>query len=138
MPRRETAGSTRWRRNSGEKEPGSGSTLARDCLLGPDLLFSHGQGFTEEELDLPADAGVTIVAFAESELEQGADPVTWRALQHGAGVSIGADSIGSVSGDLFRHMQITLKAARGSRNRLLDAQGIAPIWEAYRRRFAAA
>ncbi len=100
--------------------------LARHGLLGPDLLLSHGQSFSGDELDLLASAGVKIVVSAESEMGQGGDPVTWRALQHGVTVAIGADSVGSVSGDLFRHMQITLKAARGSRNRLLDAQGIAP------------
>lgn len=100
--------------------------LARHDLLGPDLLFSHGQSFSDGELDLLAQAGVKIVVSAESELGQGGDPVTWRALQHGVTVAIGADSVGSVSGDLFRHMQFTLKSARGSRNRLLDAQGIAP------------
>ncbi len=101
--------------------------LRQGGLLGPDLLFSHGQSFTENELDVLADAGVKIVVSAESELGQGADPVTWRAREHGITVGLGADSVGSLSGDMFRHMQITLKAGRGSRNRILDAQGIAPI-----------
>lgn len=101
--------------------------LHRSGLLGPDLLFSHGQSFTADELDILADAGVKIVVSAESELGQGADPVTWRAREHGITVGLGADSVGSLSGDMFRHMQITLKAGRGSRNRILDAQGIAPI-----------
>jgi 5-methylthioadenosine/S-adenosylhomocysteine deaminase len=101
--------------------------LRKHGLLGLDLLFSHGQSFTEEELDTLADAGVKIVVSAESELGQGADPVTWRARQHGITVGLGADSVGSLSGDMFRHMQITLKAGRGSRNKILDAQGIAPI-----------
>jgi 5-methylthioadenosine/S-adenosylhomocysteine deaminase len=101
--------------------------LRKHDLLGPDLLFSHGQSFTDEELGILASADVKIVVSVESELAQGADPVTWRAREHGITVGLGADSVGSLSGDMFRHMQITLKAGRGSRNRILDAQGIAPI-----------
>ncbi len=95
-------------------------------LLGPDILFSHGQSFTDGELDTLAETGVKIVVSVESELGQGADPVTWRALQHGVTVSLGADSVGSLAGDMFRHMQMTLKVGRGSRARLMDQQGIAP------------
>ncbi len=95
-------------------------------LLGPDILFSHGQSFTDDELDILAATGVKIVVSVESELGQGADPVTWRALQHGVTVSLGADSVGSLAGDMFRHMQMTLKVGRGSRARLMDQQGIAP------------
>jgi len=101
-------------------------TLRRKGHLGPDLLFSHGQSFTDDELDVLADHGVKIVVSVESELGQGADPVTWRAIQHGVDISLGADSVGSLSGDMFRHMQFTLKVGRGSRARLLEAQGQAP------------
>ncbi|MBT5435054.1 MAG: amidohydrolase family protein, partial [Rhodospirillaceae bacterium] len=100
--------------------------LKRQRMLGEDLVISHGQSFSAEELDTLAEAGVKIAVSAESELAQGADPVTWRARQHGVTVGLGADSVGSLSGDMFRHMQLTLKAARGSRNRLLAADGVAP------------
>jgi len=116
--------------HAGSGALGSGAPLIgylRDHgLLGPDLLISHGQSFTDEELDILAEHGVKIVVSVESELGQGADPVTWRALQHGVTVALGADSVGSLSGDMFRHMQFTLKVGRGSRARLLDQQGIAP------------
>ena len=102
------------------------TTCAITTFLSPDILFSHGQSFTDDELDTLAAAGVKIVVSVESELGQGADPVTWRALQHGVTVSLGADSVGSLAGDMFRHMQMTLKVGRGSRARLLDQQGIAP------------
>jgi 5-methylthioadenosine/S-adenosylhomocysteine deaminase len=95
-------------------------------LLGPDLVFSHGQSFDGHELDLLAAAGTTIAISPESEIGQGGDPITWPALEHGVNISLGADSVGSVSGDLFRQMQIALKAGRGTRARALDAQGIAP------------
>ncbi len=101
-------------------------SLRTHDLLGPDLLFSHGQSFSDDELDVLAGAGVKIVVSVESELGQGADPVTWRALQHGVTISLGADSVGSLSGDMFRHMQMTLKVGRGSRARLMDAAGQAP------------
>ncbi len=100
--------------------------LDRHGMLGPDLVFSHGQYFTDTELDRLAATGVSIAVSVESELGQGADPVTWRAIQHGVTIALGADSVGSLSGDMFRHMQFTLKVGRGSRARLLDAQGIAP------------
>ena len=100
--------------------------LRKHDLLGADLLFSHGQSFSDDELDVLAGAGVKIVVSVESELGQGADPVTWRALQHGVTISLGADSVGSLSGDMFRHMQMTLKVGRGSRARLMDAAGQAP------------
>jgi cytosine/adenosine deaminase-related metal-dependent hydrolase len=95
-------------------------------LLGPDLLFSHGQSFTDTELDLIAEACSSISISPESEIGQGADPVTWRALEHAVQISLGADSVGSVSGNLFRQMQFALKLGRGSRARKLDEQGIAP------------
>lgn len=114
----------------GQRRAGGGRSfvdgLAECGLLGPEPLISHGRSFTDGELDTLAGAGAKIVVSAESELGQGADPVTWRALQHGVTVAIGCDSVGSLTGDLFRQMPITLKAARGSRNRLLDAQGIVP------------
>ncbi|MEM7119633.1 MAG: amidohydrolase family protein [Pseudomonadota bacterium] len=116
--------------HAGSGALGKGATLVDNLrdhdLLGPDILFSHGQSFTDEELDTLAATGVKIVVSVESELGQGADPVTWRALQHGVSVSLGADSVGSLAGDMFRHMQMTLKVGRGSRARLLDEQGIAP------------
>jgi cytosine/adenosine deaminase-related metal-dependent hydrolase len=101
-------------------------TLHKNGLLGPDLLFSHGQSFTDRELDLIAEAGASIAISPESEVGQGADPVTWRALEHAVQISLGADSVGSVSGELFRQMQFALKLGRGSRARKLDEQGIAP------------
>jgi cytosine/adenosine deaminase-related metal-dependent hydrolase len=95
-------------------------------LLGPDLIFSHGQSFDGGELNLLAAAGTTIAISPESEIGQGGDPITWPALEHGVNIALGADSVGSVSGDLFRQMQFALKAGRGTRARALDAQGIAP------------
>ncbi len=116
--------------HAGMEAPNGGSwfidRLDRHGMLGPDLVISHGQCFTDTELDRLAATGVSIAVSAESELGQGADPVTWRAIQHGVTIGLGADSVGSLSGDIFRHMQFTLKVGRGSRARTMDAQGVGP------------
>ena len=102
-------------------------SLYKSDLLADDLIFSHGQSFTARDLDLIAGSGASIAVSPESEIGQGADPVTWTALQHNVQVSLGADSVGSLSGDLFRQMQFALKAGRGTRAREFDRQGRAPI-----------
>jgi 5-methylthioadenosine/S-adenosylhomocysteine deaminase len=101
--------------------------LADAGLLGPDLLFAHGNGLSKEELEQIADAGAAIAVTPESELATGCGyPVTGRAMDCGARVSLGVDAVLACRGDLFTQMRLALQTERGLRHHALEQQGLAP------------
>jgi len=101
--------------------------LAEADLLGPDLLFAHGNGLTREELERIAGAGAAIAVTPESELATGCGyPVTGRAMECGAQVSLGVDAVLASRGDLFTQMRLALQTERGLRHHALEQQGVAP------------
>jgi cytosine/adenosine deaminase-related metal-dependent hydrolase len=96
-------------------------------LLGPDLLFAHGNGLTDGELERIADSGAALAVTPESELATGCGfPVTGRAMERGARASLGVDAVLACRGDLFAQMRLALQTERGLRHHALQQQGLAP------------
>lgn len=98
--------------------------LGEAGLLGADLLISHGNSLLDIELELMAQAGTSLTASPESEMSDGWASVTGRALERGVQVSLGADSVTYVRGDLFRQIRYALHFERGQVGRDLGARGL--------------
>ena len=98
--------------------------LGEAGLLGADILISHGNGLLDSELELMAQAGASIAASPENEMSDGWPSVTGRALEKGVQVSLGADSVTYVSGDMFRQIRYALHFERGQVGRDLNARGL--------------
>jgi cytosine/adenosine deaminase-related metal-dependent hydrolase len=88
------------------------SELSRAKMLGPDLLFVHGNHLNDDELaDLVA-AGSSIVSTIEPEMTYGAWPVVDRFRRIGGTVSMGIDVLIDFSGDMFGQMRAMLNIWR--------------------------
>jgi cytosine/adenosine deaminase-related metal-dependent hydrolase len=98
--------------------------LGEAGLLGADILISHGNGLLDSELELMAQAGASIAASPENEMSDGWPSVTGRALEKGVQVSLGADSVTYVSGDMFRQIRYALHFERAQVGRDLNARGV--------------
>jgi cytosine/adenosine deaminase-related metal-dependent hydrolase len=98
--------------------------LGEAGLLGADILISHGNGLLDSELELLAQAGASIAASPENEMSDGFASVTGRALAKGVQVSLGADSVTYVSGDMFRQIRYALHFERAQVGRDLNARGL--------------
>lgn len=96
-------------------------------LLGPDLLFVHGNSLTDHEFDLIKSSGGGIAATPETELQMGLGfPIHHRAHQHGVRVGLGADIVSNNSGDMFMPMRLGLHSVRALRNLDIEKQKKAP------------
>ncbi|GAA0398012.1 TRZ/ATZ family hydrolase [Acrocarpospora corrugata] len=84
-------------------------------LLGPDVLFAHGNGFSDDAVKLMADSGATasIAPAVESQMGHGT-PETGRFRNAGIPTGLGVDTVVTVPGDLFNVMRAayTLERAR--------------------------
>ncbi|SEK79683.1 Cytosine/adenosine deaminase [Blastococcus sp. DSM 46786] len=101
--------------------------LHRAGLLGTDLLFAHGTGWSTDELRYLADSGAGVVSTPESELQMGMGlPVLARAQARGIPVGLGADVVSGNGGDLFAQMRLALQATRFSDNEQLARSGRVP------------
>lgn len=86
-------------------------------LLGPDILWVHCVGISDQELALLARDGGTVVVTPEIEAGlMAATPVLGRALRHGADVTLGTDVVSAVGGGVIPQMR-----AAYSLDRMLDA-----------------
>ncbi|MEV5413227.1 amidohydrolase family protein [Thermopolyspora sp. NPDC052614] len=95
-------------------------------LLGPDLLFVHCNGFTDEALKLLADSGGTASVSPAVELQVGlGTPETGRLRAHGIPTGLSVDTITNVPGDLFSVMRAAFAAER-ARNLAESGTGAAP------------
>jgi cytosine/adenosine deaminase-related metal-dependent hydrolase len=101
--------------------------LGETGLLGPDLLLVHGSALTDEELGLAADAGASVCATPETELQMGmGHPVVERARAAGVATGLGVDIVSNYSGDLFAQMRLQLQAERGAEHAREHAAGAGP------------
>ncbi|AKF85258.1 hypothetical protein MFUL124B02_10820 [Myxococcus fulvus 124B02] len=93
--------------------------LAREGLLGPDLLFVHCTFSGDEDLARIANSGGSISATPESELQMGMGfPIVGRALRAGVRTTLGCDVVASNGGELFTAMRLALQSERGRANAL--------------------
>jgi cytosine/adenosine deaminase-related metal-dependent hydrolase len=101
--------------------------LGRDGLLGEDLLFVHGASLTDEELRMMADAGASVSATPETEMQMGMGfPVALRARDAGVRSSLGIDIVSNYSGDMFAQMRLCLQASRALENQAFERRERSP------------
>ncbi|MGL4291607.1 MAG: amidohydrolase family protein, partial [Phreatobacter sp.] len=82
--------------------------LAAAGLLGPDHNICHGNALSDNDLHFILDHGVTVTPTVMLELQAKADPpLTVRARDRGAVISLGIDTEPLCSGDMFGEMRST-------------------------------
>ncbi|WP_066366396.1 amidohydrolase family protein [Herbidospora mongoliensis] len=78
-------------------------------LLGPDVMFVHGNGFTGDAVKMMADAGATASVAPAVERQMGhGEPHTVKFRAHGIPTGLGVDTVVTVPGDLFSVMRAAL------------------------------
>ncbi|WP_326719882.1 amidohydrolase family protein [Streptomyces sp. NBC_00243] len=83
-------------------------------LLHGTTTFVHGNGISDEELRMLADAGSSLSISPDVELKMGfGAPMTGRALAAGLRPTLSIDVVPSVGGDMFAAMRAAFAAQRG-------------------------
>ncbi|MFG2631276.1 amidohydrolase family protein [Streptomyces sp. NPDC048473] len=83
-------------------------------LLRDTTTFVHGNGLSDEELRMLADAGSSLSVSPDVELKMGfGAPMTGRALAAGLRPTLSIDVVPSVGGDMFAAMRAAFAAQRG-------------------------
>lgn len=98
--------------------------------LGPDNIFNHCTGLTEEAWKLISDSGVKVTLDARSDaqygLEEGIFPYQ-HAIRHGIKPALGTDLETSFGGDMFTEMRVAFSLQRAfSQNRRFNNDSQAP------------
>ena len=101
--------------------------------LGPDNIFNHCTGLTEEAWKIISDSGVKVTLDARSDaqygLEEGIFPYQ-HAIRHGVKPALGTDLETSFGGDMFTEMRVAFTLQRAfAQNRRFnnDPQAPAPV-----------
>ncbi|MFJ4713506.1 amidohydrolase family protein [Streptomyces sp. NPDC088785] len=88
--------------------------LREHGLLRDTTTFVHGNGVSDEELRMLADAGSSLSVSPDVELKMGfGAPMTGRALAAGLRPTLSIDVVPSVGGDMFAAMRAAFAAQRG-------------------------
>ncbi|GAA1720272.1 amidohydrolase family protein [Streptomyces yatensis] len=83
-------------------------------LLRNTTTFVHGNGISDEELRMLADAGSSISISPDVELKMGfGNPLTGQALAAGLRPTLSIDDVPSVGGDMFSTMRTAFAVQRG-------------------------
>lgn len=83
-------------------------------LLRDTTTFVHGNGISDEELRMLADAGSSLSISPDVELKMGfGAPLTGRALAAGLRPTLSIDDVPSVGGDMFSTMRTAFATQRG-------------------------
>jgi cytosine/adenosine deaminase-related metal-dependent hydrolase len=101
--------------NLGKWDPGNAIVrqLGQKGLLGPDLLFSHGNSLADDEIDTIAKHGCGIASTPDTELQMGmSHPVAFKAKDRGCKTSLGIDVCCSAPADMFAQMRLILQSQR--------------------------
>ncbi|MGH6646613.1 amidohydrolase family protein [Aquabacterium sp.] len=101
--------------------------LAKSNALAPDLHFVHGWGLSDKELRLLSDAGSSVVATPETEMQMAMGfPVVGRFRREGGRAALGIDIVSNNSADMFTQMRLALQTVRGLENASLARKGLFP------------
>ncbi|WP_063051364.1 amidohydrolase family protein [Nocardia arthritidis] len=101
--------------------------LAAARALSDDLLLVHGWSLTDRELELMAEAGVTLSVTPETELQMGMGfPALTRFTRAGGRAGLGVDIASNQSSDMFTQMRLALQATRGLDNLALEQRRLFP------------
>ncbi|NEB77402.1 amidohydrolase family protein [Streptomyces sp. SID14478] len=88
--------------------------MHKSGLLRDTTTFVHGNGLSDEELRMLADAGSSLSVSPDVELKMGfGAPMTGRALAAGLRPTLSIDVVPSVGGDMFAAMRAAFAAQRG-------------------------
>lgn len=91
--------------------------MAEDGLLGPDVNFVHANLLSDDLYRVIADAGVSVSATPEVEMQMGHGfPVTGDVLAAGGRLGLGSDIVSSIGSDMFRQMRFALQTQRALDN----------------------
>jgi cytosine/adenosine deaminase-related metal-dependent hydrolase len=84
-------------------------------LLDERTTIVHGNGLSDDQLKMLADAGASVSVSPDVELKMGFEPlVAGRARAAGVRVSLSVDDCPSAGGDMFSAMRTALAAERGT------------------------
>lgn len=102
--------------------PGTITRLAEAGLLGADTTYVHANGVGDEEFAAVAGSGgsVSITPLTETLLGMGRPEIA-RPRRHGIPIVLGADTVTTVTGDLFAHMRSVLAFGRADDPALTSA-----------------
>ncbi|MGW6454330.1 amidohydrolase family protein [Streptomyces sp. NPDC055078] len=88
-------------------------SLSNAGALGDDLLLSHGNCLTDDDLALIAREGGWLSTTPDTELQMsGTFPVLERVVKSGRMPSLGVDIVSGFNGDMFTQMRLMLQAMR--------------------------
>lgn len=91
--------------------------MAEDGLLGPDINFVHANLLSEDLYPVIAEAGVSISATPEVEMQMGHGfPVTGEFLAADGRLTLGSDVVSAIGSDMFRQMRFALQTQRALDN----------------------
>ncbi|KAM0194341.1 hypothetical protein ACHAPI_007102 [Fusarium lateritium] len=99
----------------GKYDPGAFTTrkLDEQNLLGSDLLWSHANSMTPDELDTAKKYGMGLSATPDVELQMGVGlPVAFAAKDHGCSIGLGNDISSNNPADMFQQMRLLLQVQR--------------------------
>ncbi|MEV8632209.1 amidohydrolase family protein [Streptosporangium sp. NPDC051023] len=102
---------------------GTVERLHRGGLLGADVMFVHGNGFTDEAMKLVADSGgvASVAPAVESQMGHG-HPETGRFRGFGVTTGFGVDTVTDTPGDMFAVMRAAFAAERSRGGSLTTAE----------------
>ncbi|MER7132613.1 amidohydrolase family protein [Streptosporangium saharense] len=97
--------------------------LHREGLLGPDVMFVHGNGFTDEAMRRVAGSGgvASVAPAIESQMGHGL-PETGRFRGFGVTTGLGVDTVTAAPSDMFAVMRAAFAAERGGGGSLTAAE----------------
>jgi 5-methylthioadenosine/S-adenosylhomocysteine deaminase len=100
-------------------------SLSNAGALGDDLLLSHGNCLTDDDLALIAREGGWLSTTPDTELQMsGTFPVLERVVKSGRLPSLGVDIVSAFNGDMFTQMRLMLQAIRFRDNELTTPGGL--------------
>lgn len=90
-------------------------SFQKEGLLGPDNIFNHVTGLTDEAWQIISESGVKVIIDPRSDaqyaLEEGVFPYD-RAIQNGLKPAIGTDLESAYGGDMFTEMRVAFSLQR--------------------------
>ena len=115
-----------WHCNGTFEPPPREVAILRDRgVLGSDMLLVHMYGTQDDEWQMLADAGASVVFTPETELQMGMMwPSNHKAREFGVNQAYGTDIVSNNSADMFTSLRLGLQAMRGH---LIDREG-APLF----------
>ena len=81
--------------------------------MGPDLVFSHGVWFTDEEIDAVRRSGAGVIGTPDTEIQMGMGyPIIWKASDAGCRCGLGLDITSNQGNDFVAQVRLALQVQR--------------------------